>query len=536
MNNYLQLLKVFFFSGFNVNRQRKNQRSSFGLFFLALGIFAFVSFSISFSFIMQAKEEGSPLETVLITILIMGLFISFVLSLYQLQSILFNTKDYEFLESLPVKKATIVGAKLSAIYFINLAEDLALILPAIIVYLLAGGSQIGSALVAFLSGFFISVVPILFSAIIGSISALISSKSKHSNLINIIVSLIFFVGIFGGYLYILYGGAGNLNAVIKYIFFLDWMAKGVFGDYLYTLYFVLFNIGASILVTVLISLIYSPVNSWMNTTNTHVDYSKIKKSEVMDYDLNRVLLKKEWNMISRRPQYLINSILGTFLFLVMSIIFLLIPEMFVSGEEDMPESMPYVFACIVPCMGILMNSVATSASASISFEGRYGYDMLRAYPLDPKDVIKAKLKIAIYLEAILNLVISSIVLVILIIKGFYAPHFIIAVYLYPQFAGLLFAIIGMLAGLRWPKLDYENEAQVLKNSAASNLLILFVMLPSFLVFGLHLVFAILGYDYPIFSYIGLGSVSLIYIILIPIFGHLLKKKGPNLFLNIINKN
>lgn len=535
MNSFFALTKVFFLSGFNVNKKKKNQKSAFSLFALTLALFMFTSALLSFVFSEKMKEAGLPIETFLGVILMFAFMLNLAISIFQLQSIIFNTKDYEFLESLPVSKPTIIASKLFATYLINLSEDLALMIPAIIIYLVNAGGAIPS-LMALVGAILISFIPILISAIIGSLSALISSKSKHSNLINIITSLLLITLLFGGYMYINYAGADKLNTIMESIFFLAWISHGIFGEYIEVLYYVLFNLAAAAIVIVLISLIYRPVNTWLNSNNGHTDYDKLKKkNKDTNQKLDHILLKKEWNMVLRKPQYLLNSILGEIFYLIMAIVFILMPTLFLNGASETPESLPYVFALLVPVMGILMNSIATTTSSSISFEGKYGYEMLRCYPMENNAIIKAKLKVGIYLQAIMNLFVSLIIMVFLIIKGFYQPYHIIPVFLYPQLAGITLAIVGMLTGLRWPKLDYENESQVLKNSAASNLLLLFVMLPSTVIFGLHVVLGIFGLEYEFLHYVSLGLIVFLYAIIIIITLSILKKKGSSLFDRIISR-
>jgi ABC-2 type transport system permease protein len=320
------------------------------------------------------------------------------------------------------------------------------------------------------------------------------------------------------------------------IFFLAWISHGIFGEYIEVLYYVLFNLAAAAIVIVLISLIYRPVNTWLNSNNGHTDYDKLKKkNKDTNQKLDHILLKKEWNMVLRKPQYLLNSILGEIFYLIMAIVFILMPTLFLNGASETPESLPYVFALLVPAMGIFMNSIATTTSSSISFEGKYGYEMLRCYPMENNAIIKAKLKVGIYLQAIMNLFVSLIIMVFLIIKGFYQPYHIIPVFLYPQLAGITLAIVGMLTGLRWPKLDYENESQVLKNSAASNFLLLFVMLPSTVIFGIHVPLGIFGLEYEFLHYVSLGTIVFLYAIIIIITLSILKKKGSFLFDRIISR-
>ena len=70
MNSFFALTKVFFLSGFNVNKKKKNQKSAFSLFALTLALFMFTSALLSFVFSEKMKEAGLPIETFLGVILI----------------------------------------------------------------------------------------------------------------------------------------------------------------------------------------------------------------------------------------------------------------------------------------------------------------------------------------------------------------------------------------------------------------------------------------------------------------------------------
>ena len=538
MNNFITLTKVFFLSGFNTNRKKKNQRSAFAMLGMTLALFAVASLSLSFLFFRQFEEAGIPIVACLPVIVFIALFLNLVLTMYQLQTIIFNAKDYEFLESLPVSKVCIVGAKLTATYLINLAEDIALVLPAVLIFYFKGG-EILPGVITIGCTLFASFLPILFSSIIGSLSALLSARSRHANFINILVSLLFFVAFFGGYLYLTYAGADKINNVINKIFFLNWMQLAIVGDGLSFLYTILFNLGSALIVIVFVALIYKPVNSWMNAGGVHVDYDKVKKNIDTDLNLNRVLLKKEWMLVYRKPNYFINCILGELFFLITGLTFVLIPTFFVkdSSPEVMEElpTIALVFVAMVPTMGIMMNSIASPASTSLSMEGKYNIEMLRSYPVNPKDIIKAKLRISIIMEATLNIIASTGILVAMLIKGYNSFEMIIAVYLYPQFAGAVLSLAGILVGLRWPKLEFENETQVFKNSACANLPMLFVFLPSFILVGAHVALTVIGMEIPTLKYVAVGSICLVYIVLIVILYNLVYKKGPKLFEKLMYK-
>lgn len=541
MNNFFTLTKVFFLSGFNVNKRKKNQKSAFSLFILTLVLFAFVSLTISFGFISKLDLVGGTLESVLGIMLFMSFMMNFILSVTQVQSIIFNTKDYEFLESLPVSKTAIISSKLFAFYLINVSEDLALIVPSICLYLAFGGA-ITSGLVALLAAIFICVIPIMISAIIGALSALISSKSKHSNLINLIFSILFFGLTFIGYMFIMYSNTAEVANTLNKLFIFKWINEGILGNYIYLLYYLAFCIGAFILVCLFISLIYKPVNAWLKFKNNHTDYDSIKKeTNASDLDIDKVLLKKEWNMISKKPQWLLNSILGGVFCIVIGVIAIMFPSLFVSGSSSDdgvdPLLIQQIMSYMVPGLCLMMFSIATPVSSSISFEGRNGYELLRSYPIDSRKIIKAKFSISLIIGLIESVIVSLVLIVLLLIKGIIYPDLLIGVIIYPILAMTYTTIMGTITGLKWPKLDYENEAQVLKNSASVNFLMLFSFLPAFILFGVSyagtLIFTYAGLEF--MKYVILGVISLIYIIVCVIFYSVIKKKGPKLFNNIIKR-
>ena len=203
-------------------------------------------------------------------------------------------------------------------------------------------------------------------------------------------------------------------------------------------------------------------------------------------------------------------------------------------EEEMPI-IAQVFVFMVPTMGIMMNSIAGPASTSLSMEGKYNIEMLRSYPINPKDIIRAKIRIALIMEATLNIFASTVIMIAMLIKGYNGIDMILAIYLYPQFAGAVLALAGILVGFRWPKLEFENETQVFKNSACANLPMLFVFLPSFILVGAHVALNVAGMDIPALKYVAVGSISLVYIIVIFILYRLVYKNGPKLFEKIMYK-
>ena len=168
MNNFIQLTKVLFLSGFNVNKKKQNQKSAFR----TLGIFGLVFLAVSCiynaMYMNMAMLNGVSLTTYMLIVLVVDAMIVFVTCVFQMQTTIFKTKDYEFLESLPVRKTTIVAAKIAAVYLIGLFEDLLITIPAIVFYFIYNVDPNPGyfALLVFISTFFVSLIPILVASLI----------------------------------------------------------------------------------------------------------------------------------------------------------------------------------------------------------------------------------------------------------------------------------------------------------------------------------------------------------------------------------
>lgn len=528
MNNFFLLTKVFFLNNFTVNK--KKQKSSYSGFLtlslIILGVSTYYSFSIF--------SAGMSYLDAIIMIFAAATMLTLILSLTKMQGTIFNTNDFEFLESLPLSKRCVVGAKIFSTFLYNAFEDLCILLPGIVMYYVRS-NDLYASIMLFISGLFICLIPLLVSSLIGSLIAIITKNLKNKTLFTTIIYFVFIIVVF------VFSFTMNNSSVIEASRIATFLPQLYLvinalepAGFINLIYFILINLGCFGLVILLISKLYRKINLMHNKSSDTSDYVKENKKE--NLSVAKTLEKKEIKMILGNSNWLINSFVGPVFFLIIGIVTLFMnyaPEETVQVQGEIRG----VMGGIVAGMSIMMNTTSTSTVAAYSLENK-NFEFLLSYPIDPKEYIKAKIKAAIKINFIMNIVTTSIVVLIHSLVRRFDIWFVLQVMIIPHFAYVFMALIGTLCGLRWPKLDYDNDMQVIKQGTAMGLSMLFAFLPGMLLTGLIAACDIIPIYMPSLSFLkplGFILVIVIFTIAILILRSAIKKNGTRLFRKVIER-
>ena len=506
MNNLFQLTKAAFFTNFTIGQTKKQKRG----FFATVGLIGLILFIVScfynYTYSMLFAMEDAMDEYLILMFLLAGM-ISMMLSIFKMQSAIFKTSDYEFLESLPVSKKTIVASKILSIYLLTFFEDIIICLPAIVFYGVETLNIYG-CIVAFIGMFFVSLIPLLVASVISFLFALIGSKFKKSNIVTILLYLVMVLCV----LFLSISLPSEQDSLgfeaIKELFgvmpqlMLLYESLSVVKWYYFVLFIVL-NVLSMALVVLLISGAYSKINSSYRYSSVRKKYTT---EQVKDISIEKNLFIKEWKLITSNAMYFVNSFLGSFMggFIAVVFYFSLNSMMAESGvSPNEIEEIRGLFINIIPMAFIFFNFIATSTSASISFE-KGNFSALKSYPLSISQIINAKLKVAIVVPVIMNII--SIIISLILFDFHWA--IIIEIAVLPTLACVLNAIVGMLCGLKWAKFDYVNDTQIFKNSMATGMTMFFGFVLSLFIIAS----TILNFINPIIGLIVSGSVIIILIV------------------------
>jgi len=376
------------------------------------------------------------------------------------------------------------------------------------------------------------LLPLLISTILGALVAVITKNLKNKTVFQTITYVFYFILIFVLSFSMNNSTAIEVSTILKFMPHLSLVYLG-YTNWLYLLFFILLNVISFIFVIILISMLYRPINLMHNKGNEATKYIKENKKE--NQSLEKLLDDKEMKMVTQNAQWLVNSFLGPVMFLIIGVACAVMNFAPDAPAEDAQE-VKLVMGAIVAGMGVLMNLTTTSTCSSFSLESNM-FEMLLVYPVDPMKYIKAKSMVSIKINFLLNSIASVVLSIVYSIVNGFDLLLVLEFMILPHLSYIFLTIIGTICGLRWPKLEFDNQMQVIKQGTSTAMTMLFCFLPGFLLSGIIVVSSIIAKttNMEIIAYLGFILTVIMLVSGILISMNILKKKGTKLFREIINR-
>ena len=510
MNNLLLLLKNNILVSLGGLRGKNGKRSTLSaILFLLLGVclivgvYAYQTLSTFDLFIGYGHPELTIFNAISNAILI-----ALCLSLLRM-SLLSKTNDSDFLLSLPIKKQTIVISKILTNLIYDLLFILVIYFPCIVIYFVKFQF---SATILFSSIAFVILVSIIADSItyiLNFISNILFSKFKLGKLFSSLFYLVLFalimVFIFSNTSYLDYLLNNNIESFYSSRPITNFLLNFITNPNLINM--LIFTFTSFILLLCAWSL-------YTFSFGKSYTYTKSSKKELtfkQNYSPFFILYKKEISNYFSTPSYLINTIIGPVMILLLPFL-----QGFFGLENSMETSKDLIAGFLSVIITLLLATTLISAS-SISLEGKNLW-ILKTSPIKEKTIFLAKIltHLTVTLPA---LVISC--LTFIIIDGYNFTQFMI-VFSLPFLFNFLVAVVGLFFNLCLPLLEFDNEMKVVKQSMA----VFTSMIFGFIVAMLPLALFYLTKLTPLTIY--LISISSVVLLLI-IFTILLFTKGVKLF-------
>ncbi|MEL7608411.1 MAG: hypothetical protein AAGU74_02775 [Bacillota bacterium] len=389
-----------------------------------------------------------------------------VTGIFRVNGVLFGQRDYDLLLSLPVPARTLVLSRILILYGSELFFTAFLLIPAGVVYAMRSAPGAMFYISLMLTLLLIPAIPIIVSAVIGLVIARFSVSFRYKNLVSIVLAFAVMIPIIlysfdtKGIMSLVENFGSIAKAVSESVYRMyppsRWFAGAVtqnsFGS---LLLFAAVSIAAIALFTFVLSKTYRGLNEWLTGVKKQKSFrlGKVRRS-----GLFKALFQKEWRRYTSSVLYVVNTAMGVILmtFACGAILF--------SGAEqvatilEMPQlgAVAQTFAPFLLCVLVAMTSTSSSA---ISMEGKHLWQ-LKVLPVDAHAVFSAKIAVNLVLT-IPAIALNATLLVITL-----RPDFALALlyYIVPMACGIFTAQAGLIANLIWPKLDWTNEVQAIKQS------------------------------------------------------------------------
>lgn len=424
------------------------------------------------------KLDPLGIEYLMLSIIVFGVSIMTIIEgIYKTSSLLFNCKDDQLLFSLPIKKTTILFIRILKFYIFELIYNSIFMLPVMIAYI-RWGNNLGWTyyLTSFIMIITLPIIPIIISCIIGFLTTGLSSHFKYKNALQIILSMIFIIGVMlvsynlNGIMNYLLDHADSINDVIIKLYYPAGIYAKLVIDFRLVdlLVYVLINIILIIVSIKVLSKVYFNINSRTKRVITK-KASKVKKVVIEKKPKTISLIKKELNTFFKTPVFIINSGFSLVLFII-AVIYVVARfdsamQFLTNSENGFGLSIELIMnnTSVIILMLIVITSYMTSITNSvISLEGR-NINILKTLPIKPKTIMMSKIYACLVITTPILLIGDIILFIkfkIRIIEALLIAMLSILIPLVSHF-------IGILVNLKYPKLDYENSAEVVKQSASS---------------------------------------------------------------------
>lgn len=458
-----------------------------------------VSFMMLFGMMFYVIAEpfsASGLGWLYMTLqLLMSVMFMLVGTVFLAKSQLFEARDNALLLSMPIPPAVVLLVRMTSLYIMNLIWGAMVFVPAMVCWILFAEFTVGTVLSSVVLFAAAALFALALSCLLGWGISLLSARIRNKTVITVAVSLAF-IGI---YYWVCGTGmtrlmtllteqtalvAQTLGAVAPLYHIGDAAANGSVTSLLYSLAVFLIPFAA---VYLLLSRTFLATVTTARGGKKRVYTANAAQTRALS--VPRTLLRRENTHLLSSAVYLLNAGIGlVFMAFGAGAVVWKRNELTLYLAMLGWDMTPAVFAAMI-CM---MLSMTLFTAPSVSLEVKTLWQ-LRSMPVSSADILRAKWRLHLLWCAIPALLLSVVGIVfwcggapasgLLFDDPIMAESFaamipevritaadtvigILTLLLLPQLFSAVTGGVGLLLGLRFPCLNWTNEAQVVKQSAA----------------------------------------------------------------------
>ena len=428
-----------------------------------------------------------------------------LLTFLKVNGYLFAFSDYDITMSLPIKIRDVVSAKFLYMYLHSLPLCLCVSIPMMIIYGIAVDADVLLYVLWTVLSFIIPVLAMIVAAILGALIMAVSSGFRNKSLIQTILTFAFVIAIIvGEFALTSTSSSEDISALMMQINRLVekirsfWPPVQWFSDAVveHKISSILLLVGITILTFELFFLIVSTGFRQINSKlMSHAARRNYKIGELKSQNVTVALIKKEFRRLFKSSLYITNNLLGEVFVFIISIAVLFV-DMDKFLEQTFTAAVPKTsITILIPVLVHFFLGLTTTTAVSFSLEGK-NYWILKSLPIKSETIIRAKILFQLVL-AVPFMIIATSSLSFALHAPF--PHFLFFLAI-----GLVFccfsAVYGMFCNLLLPKLEWENEIEVVKQGAS-----LMIYLFSNMILTMVLFIAV--FVAPINSFLLLGIIA-----------------------------
>lgn len=433
-------------------------------------------------------------------------------SVFNTFSALYLPKDNDLLLSLPIPTGVIMASRLLTVYLMGLMYSAVVLLPAVIVYRVSGGTLWGGLTLLLL----VSVFILTLSCLLGWVVAKVSQKLRFKSFLTVLISLLFF----GGYYFVAFQAQTLINRLIEH--------AALYGKAIRANAYPVYLFGqvgagsprAALLLAAVVLALFGLM--WLLLSRSFLRIATAggsgakkayRQKPMRQKHVASALFGRELGRFVSSANYMLNCGLATLLLPVAGVLLLWKGGEVMQTLEaifEATDGMPAALLCTALCLTAGLNG---TAAPSVSLEGRSLW-LAQSLPVTPWQILRAKLQLQLFLT------LPPLLLCAACMAGLLPTAQLLLLGAQCTAYAFLSALLGLTLGLKLPNLNWTSEP--IKNSAPASLAHLIGMLYTALFpLGLYLLPLSWKPYFVCFLALTLGLCGLLYF--------WLRKKGTHIF-------
>lgn len=486
MSGFLSLLKLQFYGLFGINKtlhnKAKNSRNKLFWGLVVVIILAFLiaismaSYVVSMALIMY---EEQMLDVFLQTMISTSALLCGVFIILRAQAILFGGKDFEYLQSIPVKTSQIIASKQVVLYIVAFLMSNIIFLPAFICYGIFLKMSIIFYLLSILTMFLLPLIPMLIGELLAVILSVVSSKSRVMNF----VWMLIYAVLLGGYIVLSFNLSPEVLIKVSNVLTIiypvnSWIVGYLNGDIISCVWFILSSLTAVFLMIFVVAFLYTKVNYIILNRSLKTKFKlqdELSKNKQKKSSVFLSIYKKEFGLSFSSIMVALNIYTGILMSVVLSVACIFFKDMIMlyTGGNVTILAIAIGWTC----------GMISMTSSTISLEGKQFW-FIKSSPIPSKTLLSAKLFASMTIPLIASIINGAIVA---FAFGVDVITWLLLL-LIPSSWVIFGNVFGLLLNIKFPKLDYQNIIQVVKQSVPVMITVFTSMFILFVLGGVNIVF------------------------------------------------
>lgn len=486
MKTFIEILKVQVFGIFSSQTISRKKKSK-GILLLGLIFISLIYCSSLYSILIyQGLPSGQKFFMVYI-LFGAAFLILFIFSITLAQGQLFAFKDFELMMTLPISRKVILISKISSFFILQFIYEIFFIGPVVLIYGIAESMGIAYYAIALVGAIFFALTPITLASMIALLVRKISGTGKYRNMITNAVTIILFVGIFFGSFFFSSNSEAMVGIESLYLI-LDYLRIFTAPAYYFAQACVnlsVLDLLISISINVLIFIVFVfSFNKLFIQTNSNVTVGyKVKNFKLKEQAVQSQFLTlyiKELRKLFSNFMYMMNMTIGQLMLIGFGIYFTFFEQetiyevlsIFASIGIDVQN---LLFGVIIVAICVFGHLCAT-ASVSISLEGKHLW-IIKSSPIRTTDIFLAKILVNV------TVIIFTSLLALVFLGIAFKMNLLYIILGCVTIIGLSFfvGLFGLIVNVNYPKLNFDREIVVIKQSVSSFIGIMGGMIISILI-------------------------------------------------------